>query len=85
MAVAALATGVAICSCGASSPGVRSAPSPPAETQLDPSAFAAGACEAFEPTKGDRQETVFLDAGHGGIDPGGVGATEAGKTIYEAG
>jgi N-acetylmuramoyl-L-alanine amidase len=27
---------------------------------------------------------VFLDAGHGGIDPGGVGATEAGKTIYEA-
>ena len=63
---------------------MHSAPSPPAETQLDPSAFAAGACEAFEPTKGDRHETVFLDAGHGGIDPGGVGTTEAGKTIYEA-
>jgi hypothetical protein len=57
MAVAALATGVAICSCGASAPGVRSAPSPPAETQLDPSAFAAGACEAFEPTKGDVSRT----------------------------
>jgi N-acetylmuramoyl-L-alanine amidase len=27
---------------------------------------------------------VFLDAGHGGIDPGGVGTTESGKTIYEA-
>jgi N-acetylmuramoyl-L-alanine amidase len=81
---AALATGVAICSCGGASPGVHSAPSPPAETQLDPSAFATGACEAFEPTKGDRHETVFLDAGHGGIDPGGVGTTESGKTIYEA-
>ena len=39
---------------------------------------------AFEPTKGDRHETVFLDAGHGGIDPGGVGTTQAGTTIYEA-
>jgi N-acetylmuramoyl-L-alanine amidase len=85
MVGAALATGVVICSCGAGSPGVRSAPpSPPTETQLDPSTFAAGACEAFEPTKGDRHETVFLDAGHGGIDPGGVGTTEAGNTIYEA-
>ncbi len=81
---AALAAGIVICSCGAGSPGVHSAPSLPAETQLDPSAFAAGACEAFEPTKGDRHETVFLDAGHGGIDPGGVGTTEAGKTIHEA-
>jgi N-acetylmuramoyl-L-alanine amidase len=27
---------------------------------------------------------VFLDAGHGGIDPGGVGETESGQTIYEA-
>jgi N-acetylmuramoyl-L-alanine amidase len=80
----ALATGLAICSCGGASPGVRSAPSPPAETQLDPSAFAAGACEAFEPTKGNRHETVFLDAGHGGIDPGGVGTTESGKSIDEA-
>jgi N-acetylmuramoyl-L-alanine amidase len=39
---------------------------------------------AFGPTKGDRHETVFLDAGHGGIDPGGVGTTEAGKSINEA-
>jgi N-acetylmuramoyl-L-alanine amidase len=51
---------------------------------LDPSVFAAGACEEFGPTTGDRSETVFLDAGHGGIDPGGVGTTEAGLTIREA-
>jgi N-acetylmuramoyl-L-alanine amidase len=38
----------------------------------------------FAPTKGDLQKTVFLDAGHGGIDPGGVGTTQAGKTIEEA-
>jgi N-acetylmuramoyl-L-alanine amidase len=39
---------------------------------------------AFEPTSGNRNETVFLDAGHGGIDPGGVGTTDSGKTIDEA-
>jgi N-acetylmuramoyl-L-alanine amidase len=60
--------------------GVSSA----AATPLDPSFFASGACVAFEPTKGDRHETVFLDAGHGGIDPGGVGVTQGGKTIKEA-
>jgi N-acetylmuramoyl-L-alanine amidase len=27
---------------------------------------------------------VFLDAGHGGLDPGGVGTDEAGNTVYEA-
>lgn len=33
---------------------------------------------------GDRHLTVFLDAGHGGVDPGGVGETQSGQTIYEA-
>jgi len=51
---------------------------------LDPSYFAPGACMAFPPTRGDRNETVFLDAGHGGIDPGAVGTTESGKTIMES-
>ncbi len=51
---------------------------------LDPSAFAPGACMAYSPTHGDRNQTVFLDAGHGGIDPGGVGATSAGRVIDEA-
>jgi N-acetylmuramoyl-L-alanine amidase len=54
------------------------------EVALDPSAFAPGACEAFAPTSGDRDRTVFLDAGHGGIDPGGTGTTEAGRSIDES-
>ena len=51
---------------------------------LDPGYFEPGACVSYEPTSGDRHLTVFLDAGHGGIDPGGVGETEAGQTIEEA-
>ena len=51
---------------------------------LDPSYFEPGACVSYAPTSGDRHLTVFLDAGHGGIDPGGVGETEAGQTIEEA-
>ncbi len=39
---------------------------------------------SFPPTAGDRHETIFLDAGHGGIDPGAVGTTAGGRTIYEA-
>jgi N-acetylmuramoyl-L-alanine amidase len=39
---------------------------------------------AFPPTAGDRHETVFLDAGHGGLDPGGVGSTEAGASVKES-
>jgi N-acetylmuramoyl-L-alanine amidase len=39
---------------------------------------------AFPPTAGDRHQTVFLDAGHGGLDPGATGTTQAGQTIYEA-
>jgi N-acetylmuramoyl-L-alanine amidase len=51
---------------------------------LDPGAFAAGACVAYPPTNGDRNQTVFLDAGHGGIDPGGIGTTKSGKPVQEA-
>jgi N-acetylmuramoyl-L-alanine amidase len=57
---------------------------PPAETAVDPSRFAPTACEAFAPTAGTRHLTVFLDAGHGGLDPGATGETESGSTIYEA-
>jgi N-acetylmuramoyl-L-alanine amidase len=51
---------------------------------IDPALFSPGACMEFPPTGGDRHETVFLDAGHGGIDPGGVGTTEAGATVEES-
>ena len=50
---------------------------------LDPAAFATGSCVAYPPTQGNRGATVFLDAGHGGIDPGGVGVTEQGTSIDE--
>jgi len=51
---------------------------------VDASSFAPGACVAFGPTVGDRHQTVFLDAGHGGLDPGSVGTTETGAAIDEA-
>jgi N-acetylmuramoyl-L-alanine amidase len=55
-----------------------------AATPLDTPAFAPGACVAYTPTKGDTHKTVFLDAGHGGIDPGGVGTTSTGQTVEES-
>jgi N-acetylmuramoyl-L-alanine amidase len=51
---------------------------------VDPALFSPGACVAFGPTAGDRHETVFLDAGHGGVDPGGVGTTESGAAVEES-
>lgn len=51
---------------------------------LDPDAFAPGSCVAFPPTQGDRHLTVFLDAGHGGKDPGGNGYTVSGHGVTEA-
>jgi N-acetylmuramoyl-L-alanine amidase len=51
---------------------------------IDPSLFEPGSCESFGPTAGDRHITVFLDAGHGGPDPGGVGQSESGKPVFEA-
>ena len=52
---------------------------------VDPTAFSAGSCMAYEPTSGEmRHQTVFLDAGHGGIDPGGVGVTQSGQAVDEA-
>ncbi len=54
-----------------------------APTALDPSYFADGSCVAYPPTSGDRGQTVFLDAGHGGVDPGGIGSTQSGATIEE--
>ena len=62
----------------------QSVKTPPQSQALDPAVFATGSCVAFRPTKGDRNVTVVLDAGHGGLDPGAVGITQLGKTIDEA-
>jgi N-acetylmuramoyl-L-alanine amidase len=51
---------------------------------VDTKVFQPGACVEYAPVSGDRHLTVFLDAGHGGLDPGGVGETESGQTIEEA-
>ena len=50
---------------------------------LDPSQFAPNACVAFAPTHGDKHKTVFLDAGHGGPDPGASGHTSTGQQLEE--
>lgn len=57
---------------------------PSGPTALDPAAFSPGACMAYAPLQGDRHRTVFLDAGHGGVDPGGVGSTEGGRSVDES-
>ena len=49
-----------------------------------PARFSPGACVSYPPTAGDRHQTVFVDAGHGGIDPGAVGVTQSGQTTHEA-
>jgi N-acetylmuramoyl-L-alanine amidase len=90
-------TGLAACTVAAPSRATRSnrPPSVPAlrstggqvgggNGEVDSSAFAPGACVAFGPTSGDRRLTVFLDAGHGGLDPGAVGTTESGQSVHEA-
>jgi N-acetylmuramoyl-L-alanine amidase len=61
--------------CSAGDPGPKA---------VDPSRFSPGACMAYPPASGDRHQTVFLDAGHGGLDPGSVGSTQSGATIEES-
>lgn len=46
----------------------------PGGAQLGVAGLETGACVAYRPTAGDRGQTVFLDAGHGGPDPGAQGS-----------
>jgi N-acetylmuramoyl-L-alanine amidase len=41
------------------------------------------ACVSFAPTHGHLDRTVYIDAGHGGLDPGVVGTTPSGRTVLE--
>ena len=57
----------------------------PSATQAQPliAGVAPHACQVFAPTSGDRQITVFVDPGHGGLDPGVSSQTSAGARLYE--
>jgi len=46
--------------------------------------FASGACVLYPPAAADRHQIVFLDAGHGGLDPGAVVRTQSGQRVEEA-
>jgi N-acetylmuramoyl-L-alanine amidase len=58
--------------------------SSPGPRAVDPAIFSPGACMAYAPANRSRHETVFLDAGHGGVDPGGVGTDGSGATVEES-
>jgi N-acetylmuramoyl-L-alanine amidase len=75
--VAALLAGGALA--GAAASAVPSAGRPVAAAKFSP-----GSCIAFAPSRGHRRRTVFLDAGHGGLDSGAVGVTTTGHPVHEA-
>ncbi len=89
--LAVVVGGLTYCSARSSSSG-RSLPGatgtvPLASTgghPIDAAAFSPSACVSYSPTSGNRHVTVFLDAGHGGIDPGAVGTTGTGAPVEEA-
>lgn len=51
------------------------------------SSFAPGltsqACIRYSPTRGNQHHVVFIDPGHGGVDPGASGPTTSGKEVQE--
>ena len=74
---------------GPASPGPETTAAGPdpravASGPISTAGFAPGACVAFPPTATDRHQTVFLDAGHGGPDPGAIGVTQGGVAVNEA-
>ncbi len=63
--------------------GVRPPAAAAGGAQLGVAGLETGACIAYRPSAGDRGQTVFLDAGHGGPDPGveGSGLLEKDVTL----
>jgi N-acetylmuramoyl-L-alanine amidase len=75
---------------GSMIPTTQPPPSPPPSnwpvmvSQPDlPNGLNPTACMQYAPTGLDRHQVVFLDAGHGGVDPGAVGNTSSGAVIEE--
>ena len=73
---------MAACVLLGAAPGLGHAPA--GGHTVDSARFAAGSCVSFPPTSGRRRVTVYIDAGHGGPDPGAVGTSGAGRRVEEA-
>ena len=56
------------------------APAPAANQVLLPN-LESGACVSLAPTHTGSRQTVFIDPGHGGLDPGVVGGTSAHQVL----
>jgi len=54
-----------------------------APTQVSVPGLESGACMSFAPTHGRLNKTVFVDPGHGGLDPGVVGSATSGAIVLE--
>ena len=59
-----------------------SGPAQAAASQLPMSGLQTGACMSLEPSSAGAGKTVFLDPGHGGLDPGVVGLA-GGRQVLE--
>jgi N-acetylmuramoyl-L-alanine amidase len=53
----------------------------PMASQTLLSGLASGACMSLSPTDAGSGQTVFIDPGHGGVDPGVVGGTAAHQVL----
>jgi N-acetylmuramoyl-L-alanine amidase len=73
----------AVPAAGASRAAAAARPAPPAG-QAQASGLASGACLGLAPTGGSRDRTVFIDAGHGGPDPGVTARAAWGATLRES-
>ena len=92
--------GMLAASCAASTPTAHhrhaslgtttTQPAPPASSQEIPApadlgvVFAPHACIAYPPLGEKKDATVFVDPGHGGADPGALGAAPSGPGVDEA-
>jgi N-acetylmuramoyl-L-alanine amidase len=64
----------------APAPAVPAPTPPPAVAASDPSNTR---CVSLPPTGTARGQTIFVDPGHGGLDPGAVGTTSDGSSVSE--